>query len=276
MMVRGILSVVLVGGALFGAPHLDSLGPVLSALLAVAAGALLATVPLGAASPAAVALGAVGALAHTALAPLSVALAGGALFAFVFAARAVRARSLLGGSFAFGLGVAGGALGTSIAVSYAGAPPTVRAAGIVVGALVACVPLLVPVDDPVAWSLRELSQRASGVLRLRLLRAVVLRRRHGEVATAVSRTTRRRMERAWFSLLGAARARVRARGNAHEALDLRVAAYVQSLGRATRAAAGAKVLSADLDDLVLTELRLERDDLEARAGALAEVGSQAA
>lgn len=271
-MLRSIATVVLVGGALFGAPELDTLDPVLSALVAVVAGSLLATMALGALSPSAVALGAAGALAHAALAPLSIALAGGALFAFVFTARAVRARTPFSRSLTLALGVVGGAVGTTIAVAYAGDAVFIRVTAIVVGALVATAAMLVPIDDPVAWALRDLSDRTTGPLRWRLLRAVALRRRHVDLAEGLSRTVRRKLERAWRGLVRAARTRVESPGGARDALELRVVAYVRALGRVARAAADANALSADMDDAVLAELKLARDDIEARAHALAEVG----
>lgn len=270
---RGLARVVLLGAAFAVAPALDGLGlpPVAAALATVGLGVLLAVVLAGAPTPLAVGGGALGALAHAALAPLSVALAGATLVAAAHAGRVARARSVAGAAAMATGAFFGGGAGAWVAWAFREADLGVRAAALLVAALLAAAPLLVSVDDGVATRLRALAGRASGALRRKLLRAVVLRRRAERTRDALSRPVRRRLDRAYRALTAAAAARLAGPTPAAAELDARVDAYVRSLARADRAAGRARALSECVDDLVLAELELASDDLEARADALAEV-----
>lgn len=267
---RGFLRVVVIGSVLMGAPHLAELEPLSAALATVAAGVLLAAILSGGSGPAIVGLGALGALAHAALAPLSVALAGGALVAAAAGARALRARSTTTRVATLAIAFVGGGIGTWVVWSHAGAAFAVHGASIAVGAVLSSAALLVPVDDRIAWRLRELASRASGPLRQRLLRGIAIRRRYVDAEIAISRRAKKRLERAWQSLVRTAAARLEANVGAKSALDARLAAYVAGLGRATRAAVQACALEKGVDDAAFAELFIEGDDMAARAEALAE------
>ncbi len=147
----------------------------------------------------------------------------------------------------------------------------IRGAAISVAALLAAAPLLITVDDRIAHRLRSLAERASGAQRFKLLRAVVLRRRHLDADYRLSRGTRRRLERAYRALIATATSRIERNTGQHAVLDRRIDAYLSALTRASRAAGRAHALSTGIDDAVLAELRLEGEDLEAKAQALAEV-----
>ncbi|MBW2461917.1 MAG: hypothetical protein JRH11_09730 [Deltaproteobacteria bacterium] len=268
---KGFGRVLVLGAVLSAAPYLPGAHPLLAAALGVMAGVLLSVVLAGAVSPPAVALGALGAVAVTAVSPFSVALGGALLVAFAYGARILRARTLVAGAVTLAAAFLAGGSAAWIVWAYADAGWAIRGASVIVAALVAAAPLLVAVDDRVAHRLRMLAQRTAGGLRLRLLRAVVLRRRHLDADYRLSRGTRRRLERAYRALLATAGSRIDSSASQHLVLDRRVDSYVSALTRASRAAARAHALSTGIDDAILTELRLEGEDLEAKAEALAEV-----
>jgi hypothetical protein len=270
--VTGFLRVLVIGAVLVTAPLLADLDPLLAGLLGVAASAVLSVTIAGAVSPAAVALGAAGALAYALFAPISLAFAGGALVSFGFAARSLRARSPVAQVAMLGAAFLAGGAGSWIVVAYGSASAAVQGAAASVASLLAAAPLLVVVDDRIAHRLRDLADRASGALKIRLLRAVLLRRRFDELADALSRDARRKMDRAFSALAGASAARLDAPVAKSGPLDARIAAYVAALTRATRAAASTHALEKGIDDAVLAELRLEGEDLEARADAIVELG----
>ena len=267
---KGLLRVVVIGGVLMAAPPLAVLQPLNAALATVAAGAILAAVLSGSPSPLALGLGAAGALVHTALAPVSVALAGGALFAIAMGARAVRARSIVARVAILAIAFTGGGAGVWIGWAYVDATAAVQAASVAVAALLASSALVVAVDDPVAYRLRELAARANAPLRTRLLRGVAIRRRYLDAQGALSRHARRRLERAWRSFVRTAAVRVDGGAAARSALDVRLGAYVHGLRRVTRTAVEARALERGVDDAAFAELFVEGDDVAARAEALAE------
>ncbi len=247
------------------------LDPTLYAVGTVILGALVASLAVSEASPAAIGAGAVSALLYAAVAPHSFALAGAVGFAAVFSPRALRARTPFGTGGLLALAAVGGGAGAHVAWAYAQATEPVQLAAIVVGTLLVAMPLFWPIDDPVAFALRSLAGRTGGTLRTRLLRGVAIRRRAVTVHGALSRPAARRVRRAWTALVRAARARVHGSHSGADVLDRRIRTYLDALCRATRAAARAHELTRDLDDVVIRELELERDDLVARADALVEL-----
>lgn len=270
---RIFLLVPLFCAALWAAPQLLGVDAVLAALLSVAGAVTLSALCVGALTPASAAGGAVGAFAFMALAPYSLPLAGAVSMACVFAARSLRARTVLWGAAHALVALLCGAAGAWIVHSFGAGALSVRIAAVGVGGIVAAAPLLVPVDDAVCFALRTLAGQATGALRWRLLRAAILRRRCDGVSELLSRQARRRMDRAFQALVVTARARLDRSRPGGELLDRRIRAYVSALGRALRAAESASALTTDLDDKILAELRLEKDDLEARVEGLNEVVS---
>lgn len=268
---KGFGRVLALGVALSAMPYLTGAHPLFAAAFGVMAGVLLSVMLAGAFSPPAVAFGALGAVTVAAVSPFSVAIAGALFVAFCYGARALRARTLVAGVVALAAAFLTGGGATWIVWSYADAGWVLRGSSVIVAALLTAVPLLVAVDDRLAHRLRSLAGRSAGVLRLRLLRGVVLRRRHLDADYRLSRGTRRRLERAYRALISTAASRIDSSASQHQVLDRRIDAYVSSLTRASRAAARAHALSTGIDDAILAELRLEREDLEAKAEALAEV-----
>jgi hypothetical protein len=263
--------VLLLGAILTAAPFVSSAHPLVAAAVGVAAGVFLAVVLSGGLTPAAVAFGALGAAFYTAFAPSSVAFAGALLVSTAYGGRILRGRNVIArvliGTMAF---ICGG-IAAWVAWAYVGSGWMIRGAAISVAALLAAAPLLIAVDDRVAHRLRLLADRATGSRRWGLLRAVVLRRRHIDADYRLSRGTRRRLERAYRALIATATSRIDGSTGQHVVLDRRIDAYLSALTRASRAAGRAHALSTGIDDAVLAELRLEGEDLEAKAQALAEV-----
>ncbi len=263
--------VLLLGAVLTAAPFISTAHPLVAAAFGVAAGVLLAVVLSGGLSPAAVGFGALGAALYTAFAPMSVALAGALLVSFAYGERLVRARNVVTQVLIGTLAFLCGGIAAWVAWAYVGADWLIRGAAVTVAALLAAAPLLITIDDRVTHRLRMLADRASGARRYGLLRAVVLRRRHVDADYRLSRGTRRRLERAYRALLATATSRIDGSTGQHAVLDRRIDAYLSALTRASRAAGRAHALSTGIDDAVLAELRLEGEDLEAKAQALAEV-----
>jgi MFS family permease len=268
---KGFGRVLVLGAVLSAAPVLSSAHPLLAAALGVAAGILLAVVLSGAITPAAVGMGALGAVLYTAAAPLSVALAGALLVSMAYGARILRGRTPIAQALMTAAAFVCGGIAAWICWAYTDASWAVRGAALSVGALLAAAPLLISVDDRIAHRLRLLAERAAGARRVKLLRGVVLRRRYLDADYRLSRGTERRLERAYRALLATATSRLDGSGGQHAVLDQRIDAYVSALTNASRAAGKAHALSTGIDDAILAELRLEGEDLEAKAQALAEV-----
>lgn len=263
---------VVVGGALLAAtPWLFTLGPLVHALLAVLGFVAFSSLTTGKATPLTVGSGALAALVHAALSPYSMIAGGLVAFAIAFVPRAMRARTWASRAAEMGLAIGGAGMAAAIVATYASASLPIALAATAVGAILLCAPLVWPIDDAIAYELRVMASSSSGALRRRLTRAVVLRRRAPAVHASLAHRTSLRFERAWKVLVRAASDRISGAAAQRDALDRRITAYVQSLSRATLAASRANALTQDLDDVVLAELRLERDDLQAKAEALAEV-----
>lgn len=265
-----VAGVVALGACLTLAPSMAGLPALLSGLLAVLAGVATSAALARELSPEAVGFGALGALAFTGLthAGATPAIAAAALVVFAYGARAARARTLAAHAAHLIAALLCGAIAGGLVAGYATDGVTVQIAAVVMGTLIAGAPLLLPVDDPIAAGLREVARGHGGVLRRRLLRAVVLRRRM--VDHDFSPATARRLERAWRALLRAARARARARAASAEVLDRRIAEYVRSLGDAWRSGSTTRALTEGVDDVALAGLRLHREDLVAEAAAMVE------
>ncbi|MEM9188515.1 MAG: hypothetical protein AAGF12_05040 [Myxococcota bacterium] len=273
--VRTCLALGLMGLALESSLWAAALGPLPLALGSVLFGMGIATLLLGEFHPGALGAGAAGALAHALVSPFSFVIGGGLFVLICFLPRVLRSKSawIAGGQAATAW--VGGVAGTYLVVAYSQHPPAFHWVAVAVGALLAVSPLLFPVDDRIAYRLRILAGASNGTLGARLRRALVVRRQGRGVMATLARPTQRRVHRSWWALIRAAETRVYDRPLRSDALDRRIAAYVHSLQRATRAATTASELSQDLDDVVLAELRLLGDDLNAKAEALVEVTSPA-
>ncbi|MGE0785548.1 MAG: hypothetical protein AB7S26_07660 [Sandaracinaceae bacterium] len=155
--------------------QLDALGPTAGATLTVASSILLALLAHGGLPLAgeAVALGAGGALAFEATRPIVPLVASGLLLTFIFGTRAMRSRTWRELFVHLGLAFGSGVAASWIARTHDGAELAIFSLAIVMAALVASIPWLLPTDAARAFALRRLAERARGPLRARLTRAVI-------------------------------------------------------------------------------------------------------
>jgi hypothetical protein len=268
---RIALSLLLLGAALVAAPSLPSLETPVAALLAVGVAVLLAGLVCEGFTPLSVGLGALGALAHGALLPLSAGIAGAALVACVLGARSLRARTDRLRGVHLLASLAAGGVAAALAAHFSGESAGVQAAAALVAGLLACLPLALPADDGVTHALVHCADEAPEPARTALLRAAQLRRRAGGVPEGLSRTAARRLERAWSVLVDTARARLEVRGGSGALFDARIESHVEALERFHRAADERLARAAGLDDHALHAARVESEQLEAEAAALADV-----
>ena len=270
---RFALIVSALGLVIGGAGYLASLPLALAAAVAIAACIAASSLVSGRASSLSIAAGALAAVALSALSPSNASAAAALAMATIFLPRTIRARTDTMRGLAFIGSLVAGASAGAIAAHYAHAPDAVLAAAALVAALIAALPLLVPADDAVAWSLamaapnmrRICSSKAS------LLKAVALRRRVDGDIEGLGATAHGRLKRAWSALEAAARARVLARGASADVLDQRITSHVDALERAYAAADERFARTAGLDDKALRNVNLEADSLAAEASALAEL-----
>jgi hypothetical protein len=254
--------------ALFG--QLDNMPPAAAAGLTVISSVALALLAHGGTSLAseAVALGAGGALAYEAARPYLPLVATGLLLTFVFGTRAMRARSWRELSFHLGAAFVGGMGASWIARAQQGSEMTLWLVAVIVAAILASVPWLVPTDGPRAFALRRLAARAQGPLRFRLLRAVVIARRMAELPAPLPRRVSKRVLHAFDEVIMLAERRLDGRSSA--LIDGELARTIDHLTRIARAARRRAVLIDGLEgDAAL--LHTEKDALEAEVAALAEL-----
>lgn len=146
------------------------------AVAGVFASALLVACGQGRVEPRGLVWGALAGLAL--LGPTRETLLGGALFAFfLYGPRMARARYRLDAVAIAGLALAGGTLLAWLRHEYASAGLVHANAAFVVGAIAIGAASLVRIDDPIAYAIRRAARRTRGRARIRLLRALSLRRR---------------------------------------------------------------------------------------------------
>jgi hypothetical protein len=269
---RIIATVLFLGSALVAAPMLEFLGPAEAAGVSIIVGVVLAGLASEAFSPLSIALGALGAVAFNALAPYSPELAGGVLVTSALGARALRARTARWRGLHVLGALLSGCAAAAIANYYSQASFSIQAAAALVAGLVAAASILVPADDSIAYALVHLSGESPEPSRTELLRAAFLRRRVGEAPEGLSRMALKRLDRAWMTLVDAARGRLEATGATAEVLDKRIRAHVDALERLYTAANERIARAAGLTDEALAAARMEGEALQAEVAALTEVG----
>lgn len=202
------LTSIVAGGIVFGVlPLTTRLSSVAAATLLVALGVLLALAASATPSALAVAAGALGAYGGGVLLDAAPALAGAALVGLCFAERSVRVRERNARIVHVVLALAGGALAGYVSTRYALAEPMVRAVVIVIAAVLASAPLLVPADDPIAFALDDIARDLDGTVADDLRAGADLRRSVDE--SLLDPDSAKSARRAWKSLLSLARARAR-------------------------------------------------------------------
>ncbi len=266
---------------LFGlAPLTPRLDVVPGALLLVSLAVLFALAASGTTSALGITAGALGAFAFGVIAPHSPAVGGAVMIGLCFAERTSRVRSkgprglhLLGA-------IVVGAVAASLAQSFVGAIPALRAVAVIVAAVLVALPLLIDADDPVAHALEAAASDLTGPVAASLATGAELRRTVDE--DLLDRPMTAPVRQTWISLLKLADARTRlARsrpapppsgvGEAAlrspalavvERLDARIADHVAVLTRAYAAVSTAKAAEASLDDAALRGVEMAGESFE--------------
>lgn len=237
---KKIAFVVAAASLLAFAPAAERFGPVASALSLVWLGVLLAVVASGTVQSLAVTAGALGAFGHGILAPSAPAVAGAVLVLAAFAERTMRVRSRTARAVHVVIALVGGALAGSLGAAYslATSPLPVFAVAVLVGAVLASLPLLVDADDPVAHALEQAAGLVSHPANASLHAGAELRRSAEDVP--LDRATAARVKTTWQSLLRLAEARVRMERTRPRAL-VRLAEQIAAPASVTAPAPGPSI-----------------------------------
>jgi hypothetical protein len=258
------------------APALAGLSAVPGALLAVTLFVALASAVGGGLSPASLVAGAGAALVSSALVERSPVLAGALALALVFAPRCLYLR---GGrrvvAVHLSLAAAGGALSAWVTGLY-----PVEVAGlatwsvaVLVGALLASAPFLLPTDDLLAAKLEGLSRRMSGTARWRFERAAALRRRMMEDDLEIPRKERRRIVSAFSALVRLGRPRLMTRSADADGLDAVIGEHLTALERSFQVLVARAVAVASSSTAAAEALDEHNLSVEAEAEAYAAVAA---
>ncbi len=180
--------------------QIEALGPLASAGIRAASRVMLARIT-HAGAPLATESAAFGAsgVAYEASASCVPLLASGLLLSFVFGTRAMRSRTWRELAVHLALAFASGVAASWVARADAGLEITLWMTAIMVAALLASAPWLLPSDAPRTFALRRLAGRARGTARVRMLRAVVAHRQLRDVE--LPSALRRGVERAFDDVI---------------------------------------------------------------------------
>jgi hypothetical protein len=268
-----MLRVLVLGASLVGAGLV--IGP-WSALVAVGVSCAVAALVDGRWSALAAIAGAVAALAVAALGLAHPAVAGALWCAAVWAPRAARGAERRDRVTVAALALVGGAAAAWTAARYGSDPSAaVRAAALLVAGLLASAGAVVPVDDPVATSLRWARAPGGDPVDAALGRAIALRRQAAlaEVTQRIDADTAARVERAWASLSELARdlGAARSRGATPAWMASRVEAHVAALERAHAQLEARLASSVRVSDPRLADVEVASESLEMDVRALDEV-----
>lgn len=236
--------------------QIDALGPVASAGIRAASRVMLALIAHGGAplAPESTAFDASG-VAYEATASCVPLVASGLLLTFVFGTRAMRSRTWRELGVHLALAFASGVAASWVARADAGLEITLWMTALMVAALLASAPWLLPSDAPRTFALRRLAGRARGAARVRMLRAVVAHRQLRDVE--LDPALRRGVERAFDDVIR--RGERRLDGGGHPT--------IAQLVRVARAARARDERLADLD-----EGTAQAAHLEAQVAALTQLG----
>ncbi|MFK7990417.1 MAG: hypothetical protein AB8I08_30625 [Sandaracinaceae bacterium] len=245
--------------------QLDACSPVVAAALTLGGTVVLGLLAHGGVpvSPESVTLAAGGALAYEGVRPYLPLAATGLLLAFIFATRAMRSRSIRELVLHLGVAFSAGVAASWVVTSNQGLDTSLWLVAVMIAALVASIPWILPADAPRTFALRRLAHRSHGPMRTRMLRAVVAHRTLAELD--LPKPLRVRVEGAVDEL----RRRV-ATQRGWRATSDSVRRQVDQLTRVARAARTRDLL---MDGLEADEesLALDTDALEAEVAALTEM-----
>jgi len=147
-------------------------------------------------------------------------------------------------------------------------------------AVLACLPLIVDADDPIAHALDAASADVTGPAQESLKEGAELRRTSHDVP--LDRTTQKRVQSTWRALLRLAEVRSRlertkninaAADNVTQMVDQRIKDHVIALGRAYSAVDTAKAAAVGLDDTALKSVENVGSALEEAAEAMVSMKS---
>lgn len=255
------LSLMLATALAFGLlPFSGRVGLLLGAALAVGSGVLLALAASYTPSAAAVAAGALGALATGVLAEFGPTLAGALLVGAAFAERTLRVRERADARLHVALALGVGAIAGYLSSRYSNAEPWVMGVVVVIAAVLATAPLLIPADDALAHGLDQLADELEDPVRQTLRAGAELRRSVDD--TLLDADSARDARRAWRNLLRLGHARVRltragksaAAGAVVARLDQRLTEYVTSLTGMYTAVDTVAAATLSLDDDVISSM----------------------
>jgi hypothetical protein len=258
-------------------PFAGRLGSVFGAVATVALGVLLALAASFGPNAVAVASGALGAFGSGVVANQAPALAGALLLVFAFSERTLRVRDKNSRIVHLLLAAGAGGVAGYLALHYAGSEILVRAVVVIVAAVLATAPLMIPADDALAHALDDLAGTVDAPAAAQLSAAAELRRSVDE--SLLDPASARDARRAWKSLLRLGRARSRLIGQRAlneraqavvRRLDQRIADHVGSLTRMYTAADAASAAGVSLDDGALESVESAGETLDEVSKAMME------
>lgn len=263
------ISLLVAAGAAFGfLPLSGRLGVVFGAGAAVLLGVLLALAASFTPNALAVTGGALSALASGVLANNGPAIAGAALMLGAFAERTWRVQGR-DPRLVHALSAAcAGALAGYLSTRFAAADPLVRGVVVMLCAVLALAPLLVPADDPTAFALDHLADEVSEPAKSTLRAGAELRREVDE--SVLDSDTAGDSRRAWKNLVRLARARARLSDTSKSEsakrvarrVDQRLADHVESLTRMYTAVETRSAAELSLDDGSLENVQVKGATLD--------------
>lgn len=158
----------------------------------------------------------------------------------------------------------------------AAADPMMRIAALLSATLLLSLPYALNVDDTIAATLRRLAAQERSLHRLRLLRAVVLRRRLIALAADLDASLLRPFESAFRGVLELAMARIEARPEAARYLDERLDRRLRKIREALAAASIRAALLKGVEQTHAETLEAESEALRAECEALLQMEGEAA
>jgi hypothetical protein len=210
-----------------------------------------------------------------------------------FAERSTRVRSTRARRGHVAIALGGGALGCSLATSFAASSLAIRGVSLLVASVLVALPLLIEADDPIAHALDGAAEEVASPARAALQEGAELRRTIDE--DLLDKKTAQKVRATWASLvrLSEIRARLertgasrRAPGKERESgeklpspspadaimgkVDARIAEHVAALTRAYSAADAARAAEMSLDDVALRGVETAGESLEAVSRAIVE------
>jgi hypothetical protein len=271
------------GGLFTALPSAAKSGPLVGTLVPIALAVTFAIAAAGRPSTAATMAGAVAAFAGSIAWTMFPVLGGAVLLGVAYAERSARVRPVRARVVHVGLAVLAGGAAGALTSAYASAPLPHRAVAIVMGSVLATLPLFVPADDPRVHLLEAAARRLGAPLAATLLEGVELLR-CGDTSL-LDRETASTVRKSWRSLDRLIEARLAMLGGAPTAskksetatmvtamVDRQITEHVATLTRAYAAVTTAGAAEIGLDDSAVREVHARGEALDEQSRAIVEVG----